>query len=209
MPQAEYQEARKKTAQCFFKRAEALALAALDWTTAAEICAALSREARETAEAVEAFSRRIEKIGVIYEMRRYAVTHATALPGVDLAETVHGLRTSAGCLCLMGQRPEAARIGEQNRKLSGSCATAVQHSARSIGVPMRPDPLPFAAATQVARESLRMKLCALVGHSRIPSFSLRFPAYSSFSSGPKLWRSRLALFCTILHPWYLLAGLCC
>jgi len=51
--------------------------------------------------AVEAFSKRIEKIGAIYEMRRYAVTHETALPCVDLTETVRGLRTSAGCLCLM------------------------------------------------------------------------------------------------------------
>jgi hypothetical protein len=78
-----------------------LPLAAMDWMTAAKTCAALAREAREASEAVEAFTKRIEKIGAIYEMRRYAVTHETALPCVDLTETVRGLRTSAGCLCLM------------------------------------------------------------------------------------------------------------
>jgi len=80
-------------------------LAAMDWMNGADACAALAREAREAAEAVEAFSKHIEKIGAIYEMRRYAVIHGTALPGVDLAETVRGLRTSAGCLCLMASDP--------------------------------------------------------------------------------------------------------
>ena len=90
-------------------------LIAMDWISAAEACAALAREAREASEAVEAFAKRIEKIGGIYEMRRYAVTHETALPGVDLAETVRGLRSYAGCLCLMasGMRKQISSEDEK------------------------------------------------------------------------------------------------
>ena len=74
----------------------------------------------ETAGGIEAFSKRIEKIGATYEMRRYAVTHEIEPPRVGLVGTVRGLRTSPGCLCLMASNPRR-RIGEQNLPFRPRC----------------------------------------------------------------------------------------